>query len=426
MVEALVEDKASYDVAVIGGGPAGTSIATLLERAGHRCVVLERATFPRYRVGESLVPHTWGTLDRLGLLDALRSSSFPVKRSVRFVAPSGKESAPFYFSETIEGEAAATWQVERGEFDAMCAANAQASGVDVQMGVRVREVLFRASPDGGDVACGVRVQRGEEEPRDIAARVVVDASGSSTLLGRQLDLKGPVEGLEKASLWAYYRGGRREEGRDAGETTLLLLEGGAWFWYIPLADDIVSVGLVGPPERVLAVDNAAMATFEREIQRCAPLAQRLRGAERTAPVRGIGRLAYINREVAGDGWLMVGDSAMFLDPIYSSGILLALVSAEMGAASVHEALLAGDVSGARLGAHLPRLLGGVSVVHRLIRAFYDPGFRIRAFVERHPEHRRGLVDCLVGDVFDKDMSAFVGALDAFAGGASRQAPGLRR
>ncbi|MCP3999281.1 MAG: FAD-binding protein, partial [bacterium] len=114
-----------YDVVVIGGGPAGTTLATLAQRRGHRCLILERATFPRYHIGESLIPHTYGTLDRLGLLPELRASSFPVKSSVRFVAPDGARSTPFYFSETIDGENARTWQVERSEFDRICLDNAR-------------------------------------------------------------------------------------------------------------------------------------------------------------------------------------------------------------------------------------------------------------------------------------------------------------
>jgi flavin-dependent dehydrogenase len=398
-------DTASCDVLVVGGGPAGTTIATFLQRLGHRCLLLERSTFPRYHIGESLVPHTWGTLGRLGLLDALRASSFPVKRSVRFVGSSGHEAAPFYFSETIDGEAASTWQVERGEFDELCVQNARASGVEVLMDTRVLEVLF-----DGDGACGVRAVTAGGPARDIAARVVVDASGGATILGRQLGLRESVEGLEKAALWSYYRGGQRGAGRDAGETTIIRLEGGAWCWHIPLPEDIASVGIVGPPDRILTADGVATETFEQEVALCGPLARRLRDAERVEPVRGIGRLAYKNRHMTGHGWLMVGDAAMFLDPIYSSGILLALTSAEMASESVHEALVAGDLSAPRLGSYLPRLLGGVDVIHRLIGAFYDPGFRIRDFVERFPEHRSSLIDCLVGDVSDRDMSAFVDAL----------------
>ena len=138
-----------YDVCVVGGGPAGTTLATFLERAGHRCLVLERSEFPRYHIGESLIPHTYGTLDRLGLLPKLRNSHFPEKYSVRFVSPDGTESDPFYFSETIEGERARTWQVQRAEFDQLCLDNARENGVEVRMGTAVQEVLFEEGRRGG-------------------------------------------------------------------------------------------------------------------------------------------------------------------------------------------------------------------------------------------------------------------------------------
>jgi flavin-dependent dehydrogenase len=327
-------------------------------------LVLEREKFPRYHIGESLIPHTYGPLHRLGLLPKLRASHFPEKYSVRFVAPSGEESQPFYFFETIDRERAQTWQVQRWEFDEMCLDNARENGVEVRMGARVEEVLFQ---DGR--AVGVRVQPVGGEPYEVRARVVVDASGRATLLGKQLGLKGPVPGLNKASVWSYYCGGQRLSGIDAGETTVFMLPRRGWFWYIPLPDDVVSVGVVADPDYLFDESSDFEAVFQREVGRCAPLRARLTRAERTGPVRGIRQLAYRNRSVAGDGWVMIGDAAAFLDPIYSSGLFLALASAELAADGVHGALAAGDCSAARLGAFAGPLVRGVEVIRRLIHAF---------------------------------------------------------
>ncbi len=396
---------ASYDVAVIGGGPAGATVATFLQRQGHRCLILESSTFPRYHIGESLIPHTYGTLDRLGLLSKLKTSHFPVKHSVRFVSPSGKQTDPFYFSETIEGEGAKTWQVERSEFDQMCLDHARAGGVEVRTATRVKQVLFEDNQ-----AVGVLAQTRDSEPEEIRARVVVDASGRATVIGSQLGLKTDVAGLNKASIWGYYRGGRRGKGIDAGETTIFMIAERGWFWYIPLPDNIVSVGVVADPEYLFSETNDFKTVLLREVSGCGPLSESLSKATLEGTVRGLRRLAYRNQQIVGNGWVMIGDSAAFLDPIYSSGLFLAMGSAELAVACIEDALTSGDLSGEKLGAFTKPLWGGIEVIRRLIHAFYDPTFSFGKFVERFPEQRPALIDCLVGDVVGKDMSPFLDAL----------------
>lgn len=395
----------SWDVVVAGGGPAGTALATLLQRQGRHCLVLENTSFPRYHIGESLIPNTYGVLDQLELLPRLRLSHFPKKYSVRFVSPDGEEADPFYFFETIPGERSQTWQVERSEFDEMCLANARAHGVEVRMQTRVQEVLFE-----GDRAVGVRAAPTEGEPYEVRARVVVDASGRGTLIGTQLGLKGPVPGLNKAAVWSYYRGGKRLPGIDAGETTVFMIPQRGWFWYIPLPNDLVSVGVVADPDYLFDETDQFEPVFLREVARCAPLGARLVAAPRVGPVRGLRRMAYRNRQTVGDGWVMIGDAAAFLDPIYSSGLFLALGSATLAAGCISEALETGDCSAARLGAFTSPLGRGVEVMRRLIHAFYDPQFHFRAFVERFPDQRAALIDCLIGDVIDKNLNGFLEAL----------------
>jgi flavin-dependent dehydrogenase len=394
-----------YDVVVVGGGPAGATLATFLAREGRRCLILERSKFPRYHIGESLIPQTYGTFDRLGLLPKLKASNFPEKHSVRFVSPTGRESSPFYFSERIPGEGAQTWQVERATFDQMMLEHAREHGVEVREETQVEKALFE-----GGRAVGVRAVHGDTAPYEVRARVVVDASGRATVIGRQLGLRSEVKGLVKASYWAYYQGGARLTGIDAGETTIFRISEGGWFWYIPLPDDTVSVGIVAPPEELFAATDDSDVAFLREVERCVPLNERLVHARRVSPIRGSRRLAYVNRRTCGDGWLMIGDARAFLDPIYSSGLFLALASAEVAAQCVHEALEANDLSAARLGRFEPELMAGVEVIRRLIHAFYDPQFSFREFAERFPEQRAALIDCLIGDVLHKDMSPFLEAL----------------
>jgi flavin-dependent dehydrogenase len=378
--------------------------------------VLESSKFPRYHIGESLIPRTYDTLRRIGLLEQMQQSPFPVKHSVRFVSPSGEESDPFYFSETVSGDRARTWQVERSRFDQMCLDNARQHGVDVRMCTKVHKVLFE---NGRSV--GVEVRCTDDVSFWIPSRVVVDASGRATVIGNQLGLKEPVPGLNKASLWAYYRGGRRREGIDAGETTVFMIPQRGWFWYIPLPDDIVSVGIVADPDYLFGELEDFEHIFSREVARCLPLSDFLASAERTTDVRGLRRLSYRSRQLAGDGWLMIGDAAAFLDPIYSSGLFLALASAELAAECVHDALMADDLSVQRLGAFTQPLADGVEVIRRLVFAFYDPAFSFREFVERFPDQRASLIDCLIGDVIKKDMRPFLSAMEQMTAAGSYRA-----
>lgn len=393
------------DAVVIGGGPAGTTLATFLCRAGHRCLILNSTKFPRYHIGESLIPNTYGVLDRLGLLPRLKQSHFPVKHSVRFVSRDGRESDPFYFSDSIQGEAAQTWQVERSEFDEMCLENAKQAGAEVLTGARVQRVLFN-----GSRATGVLAQLHDEQPVKFTGRVVIDASGRGTVIGNQLELKEDVPLLRKSAVWGYFRGAKRRPGIDAGETTVFTIRDRGWFWYIPLPNDVVSLGVVASPDYLFDESLEYQTVYRREIERCQPLQAFLTGAERVGPVRGIRRLAYLNRQTVGDGWVMIGDAAGFLDPVYSSGLFLALASAEMAAECINEALVHDDVSADCLGRFSRPLWDGVDVVWRLIHAFYDPKFSFGDFTKRFPQHRDALIHCLVGDVVRRDMSSMLAAL----------------
>ena len=186
------------------------------------------------------------------------SSHFPVKHSVRFVSADGHEATPFYFSETIEGDRARTWQVERSEFDVMMLDHARESGVHVR-DAGVKEVLFE-----NNKAVGVRLN-GSTNGEELRAKVVVDASGRACVIGRQLHLREELQDLRKASAWGYYRGGKRLPGIDAGETTMFMIPGGGWFWYIPLPDDMVSVGIVADPHYLLGDSDDMETAFLREV-----------------------------------------------------------------------------------------------------------------------------------------------------------------
>ena len=231
-----------YDAIVVGGGPAGSTAATVLAQHGRRVLLLERETFPRYHIGESLMPYTWFTFERLGVLDWFAKAACPRKHSVQFVSTSGKVSQPFYFFETIKHECATTWQVLRSDFDRMMLDNARAKGVDVRQGVAVRDVVTH---DGRAIGVRGDVKGGGSET--FRADAVVDASGRDTLLASRLGWKRRDPDLNKVAIFTYFKGAKRDPGLDEGATTVAYIPEKGWFWYIPLPGDIVSVGVVAEP-----------------------------------------------------------------------------------------------------------------------------------------------------------------------------------
>ncbi|MCA9066586.1 MAG: tryptophan 7-halogenase, partial [Planctomycetaceae bacterium] len=218
------------DVVVIGGGPAGSTASTLLAQKGLQVQLFEREKFPRFHIGESLIPETYWVLERLNMLPKMRASHFVHKHSVRFVSASGKMSAPFYFHDNKPHECSQTWQVVRSEFDQMMLENAREHGVNAQEETRVLDVLF----DEGR-AVGVRVQHKDGTQREVRAKVVVDASGQSGMLSNRMKTRiwDPI--LNKGAIWTYWENVQRDSGKDEGATVVIQTPNRqGWFWFIPL------------------------------------------------------------------------------------------------------------------------------------------------------------------------------------------------
>ena len=397
----------TYDVIVIGGGPAGSTTAALVAEHGHRVLLLERARFPRFQIGESLMPGTYWSFKRLGVLEKLKKSAYVRKYSVQFFGASGRGSAPFYFHRHDPHESSITWQVLRSEFDQMMLENAREKGACVRQGAAVQEVLF-----DGDRAFGVRTKSGDGNLQDLHARVVVDATGRSALISRKLGIKTEEPTLKKASLFTHFESGSRDEGIDEGATLILHTRTkDAWFWYIPLAGDVVSVGVVGDIGYLLQQRTGTpQEIFEEELDRCPPMQDRLQRARQLFPMKVTSDFSYRASSVSGDGWVLVGDAYGFLDPVYSSGVFLALKSGEMAADAIHEAFLNDDFSAKQLGKWGEEFIPGMEAVRKLVYAFYTREFSFSRFLDAHPECLDGIVDILSGKIYVNDVTPIFGPM----------------
>jgi flavin-dependent dehydrogenase len=385
------------DVVVIGGGPAGSTASTLIAQHGYRVELFERERFPRFHIGESLIPETYWVLKRLNMLPKMQHSPFVKKYSVQFVNASGKLSAPFYFWDNKPHECSQTWQVVRSEFDQMMLENAREHGVVAHEGVRVMDVLFE-----GDRAVGVTVREADGSIREVRAKVVVDASGQSGLIQNRLRLRIWDPLLNKGAIWTYWEGAYRDTGKDEGATLVLQTANkNGWFWYIPQHNNRVSVGVVAPFDYLFknrANPSNYEATYQEEVDRCVAVKERVSKARRIAGYFATKDYSYRATQVAGDGWVMIGDAWGFLDPLYSSGVLLALRSGEMAADAIAEGLASGNVSAAQLGKWGPSFNEGVDRMRRLVCEYYD-GFSFGNFVRNFPDLRGTVTDLLIGDLF---------------------------
>jgi flavin-dependent dehydrogenase len=396
------------DVVVIGGGPAGSTVSTLIAQNGHRVELFERERFPRFHIGESLIPQTYWVLKRLNMLDKMKGSHFVKKYSVQFINAHGKLSEPFYFIDHRPHESSQTWQVRRSEFDHLMLNNAREHGVHVHEGARVLQVLFEEQR-----AAGVRIVQEDGRESDVRAKVVVDASGQSSMIIDRLKLRQWDPVLKKGALWTYWKGAQRDTGRDEGATLVIQTQAKqGWFWYIPLHDDILSVGVVASYDYLFKnrPGKDLQAIYFEEVAACPGLQPRLAKAQHVEPFRAAREYSYRSTKAAGDGWVLVGDAFGFLDPLYSSGVLLALKSGEMAADAIVEGLAKGDTSAAQLGKWEADFNRGMDRMRRLVCEFYD-GFSFGRFVKKHPHLKGFVTDVLIGDLFKDDVDVLWPLID---------------
>lgn len=410
-----------YDAIIVGGGPGGAGTAALLAQAGRRVLVVERERFPRYQIGESLVPYTYKLLERIGVLDAVAREGFVPKPGFHFVSPNGNLTRPIYFNDYIQDPAFGCWQVERGRFDQILLDHARAAGAEVREATSALDPIVE---DGRVVGLIVRDEDGRSHA--LRSRFLVDASGRGTFLASRFGTKRRDPILDQMAVWRYMRGARRQPGIDAGNILVALLAPRGWFWWIPQRDDVTSIGVVSSRRWLEETGSSLPAIFDDNVRRNRLIAEWTEGGEWISELRTTADYSYKSTELYGPGWVLVGDAGAFIDPVFSSGMFLSLACAVMAAGAIEESFARADFGPQRFADYGVYVTRATTTFRMFLDAFYDEEFSARDMVREHPEQVDEWGRVMQGDVFEENRPFMRFLLDyrtALAGRRGR-APNL--
>ncbi|MGZ5217446.1 MAG: tryptophan 7-halogenase [Caldimonas sp.] len=383
------------EVLVVGGGPAGATIAALLAERGRDVILLEKTHHPRFHIGESLLPANASLFDRLGVRDEVERFGM-TKFGVEFVSPDHDHEMMIEFAEAWDKSMPYAWQVRRSELDELLFRNAAKKGAHTLEGCRVRQVEF--DRDGATI----HAELDDGAKKRWRARFVVDASGRDTLLANQFRCKAKNPKHNSSALYAHFTGAKRLPGKLEGNITIFWFEHG-WFWLIPLADGATSIGAVCWPYYLKSRGGKPLPEFFREtIALCPALAERLAGAELVSEVHATGNYSYSSRISSGDRYLLLGDAYAFIDPVFSSGVYLAMQSAFVGA-EVVETTLDRPHAAAAARRRFDRIMRrGPREFSWFIFRVSSPTMREFFMAPQNPFRvKEALVSLLAGDIFGK-------------------------